>query len=68
MKMCLKGERVFYGVPFRTKMRTIIFHPKSNVFAVEVEYFEVEYIKIEVENLKFEVEYIKIKVERKCEN
>ena len=38
---------------------------KSNVIAVEVEYFEfeVEYIKIEVENRKFEVEYIKIEVE-----
>ena len=33
-------------------------HSKSNVIAVEVEYFEfeVEYIKIEVENMKFEVE------------
>ncbi len=66
-----------YGVPLRTKIRRIIFHSKSNLFAVEVEYFEfeVEYIKIEVENMKFEVEYIKIEVEnmkfeieRKCEN
>ncbi len=46
------------GVPLRTKIRRIIFHSKSNVIAVEVEYFEfeVEYIKIEVENMKFEVE------------
>ena len=56
---------VVYGVPLRTKIRRIIFHSKSNVIAVEVEYFEfeVEYIKIEVENRKFEVEYIKIEVE-----
>ncbi len=54
-----------YGVPLRTKIRRIIFHSKTNVIAVEVEYFEfeVEYIKIEVENRKFEVEYIKIEVE-----
>ncbi len=56
---------VVCGVPLRTKIRRIIFHSKSNVIAVEVEYFEfeVEYIKIEVENRKFEVEYIKIEVE-----
>ncbi len=30
----------FYGVPLRTKIRRIIFHSNSNVFAVEVEYFE----------------------------
>ncbi len=56
---------ILYGVPLRTKIRRIIFHSKSNVIAVEVEYFEfdVEYIKIEVENRKFEVEYIKIEVE-----
>ncbi len=54
-----------YGVPLRTKIRRIIFHSKSNVFAVEVEYFEfeAEYIKMEVKNMKFEVEYIKIEVE-----
>ncbi len=57
---------VVYGVPLRTKIRRIIFsHSKSNVIAVEVEYFEfeVEYIKIEVENRKLEVEYIKVEVE-----
>ena len=60
---------VVYGVPLRTKIRRI-FHSKSNVIAVEVEYFEfeVEYIKIEVENMKFEVENMKVEVERKCEN
>ncbi len=49
---------VVCGVPLRTKIRRIIFHSKSNVIAVEVEYFEFEdeYIKIEVENMKFEVE------------
>ncbi len=31
-----------YGVPLRTKIRRIIFHSKSNVFAVDVEYFEFE--------------------------
>ncbi len=45
----------YHGVPLRTKIRRIIFHSKSNVFAVEVEYFE------------FEVEYIKIEASRKQE-
>ena len=54
-----------YGVPLRTKIRTIIFQSKSTVFAVEVEYFEfeVEYFEFEVEYIKIEVEYIKIEVE-----
>ena len=47
-----------YGVPLRTKIRTIIFQLKSTVFAVEVEYF-----KFEVEYFEFEVEYVKIEVE-----
>ena len=46
-------EATKYGVPLRTKIRRIIFHSKSNVIAVEVDYFEfeVEYIKTEVENM-----------------
>ena len=57
--------RHFYGVPLRTKIRTIIFQSKSTLFAVEVEYFkfEVEYFEFEVEYMKIKAEYIKIEVE-----
>ncbi len=57
--------RCHYGILLWTKIRRIIFHSKSNVFAVEVAYFavEVKYIKIEVKNMKFKVEYIRIEVE-----
>ena len=47
-----------YGVPLRTKIRTVIFQSKSTVFEVEVEYFE-----FEVEYFEFEVEYIKVEVQ-----
>ena len=49
---------LIYGVPLRTKIRTVIFQSKSTVFEVEVEYFE-----FEVEYFEFEFEYIKIEVE-----
>ena len=54
-----------YGVPLRTKIKTIIFQSKWTLFAVEIEYFkfEVEYFEFEVEYIKIEVEYIKIEVE-----